>query len=534
MTDGTETSATDRSTGTRAEPTTPSGRPTVLIGLTNEENRRLLVEWLPESYEIRIMEGAASIEEPFDVLIVDTDTFQAHRDRLSARKERDEVGLLPYLLVRSGDTSRLHATVWDDVDEVVSVPIRKRKLEVRLEGLLDRRNRVGELARRTKMIEALHGAAQRMDGASEPEAICEIAVDAAHHALGLPLTAIWLADDLGRRLCPVAQTDESREVFERLPTFTAVDDSLAWQTFVEGETSAYADLQADVSRARIHNPETPIQSEVIVPIGEYGVLVSGSTDEHPFDDDDIDGMEILAANTASALGRAEREQDLARKTSQLEFFNSLVRHDVLNGMTVIQARAEALSDGVEDERLRQHVRTVQKWSTNIVDVVQRVKAVVSTVTGESSVECTPVSLTTCLEDGIETIESAYPDATIETRIPAYVTVLADSLVGNVLGNVLKNAVEHNNPADLTLTVSVETDTEYATIRIADDGCGIPDDQKNAVLRRGETGPAKSTGTGFGLFFVDTMVREYGGTVHVEDNEPTGTVVAIELPLAKNA
>nr|WP_239641328.1 ATP-binding protein [Haloarcula japonica] len=41
---------------------------------------------------------------------------------------------------------------------------------------------------------------------------------------------------------------------------------------------------------------------------------------------------------------------------------------------------------------------------------------------------------------------------------------------------------------------------------------------------------KSTGSGFGLFFVDSMVEEYGGTVWVEDNEPTGAVFVIELPL----
>ncbi|EMA28366.1 ATP-binding protein [Haloarcula japonica] len=52
----------------------------------------------------------------------------------------------------------------------------------------------------------------------------------------------------------------------------------------------------------------------------------------------------------------------------------------------------------------------------------------------------------------------------------------------------------------------------------------------SIFRRGETGHVKSTGSGFGLFFVDSMVEEYGGTVWVEDNEPTGAVFVIELPL----
>lgn len=39
------------------------------------------------------------------------------------------------------------------------------------------------------------------------------------------------------------------------------------------------------------------------------------------------------------------------------------------------------------------------------------------------------------------------------------------------------------------------------------------------------------GSGFGLFFVDQMVAEYGGTVRVEDNDPRGAEFVIELPAA---
>jgi signal transduction histidine kinase len=99
--------------------------------------------------------------------------------------------------------------------------------------------------------------------------------------------------------------------------------------------------------------------------------------------------------------------------------------------------------------------------------------------------------------------------------------------------------------DLELGVSVETDATVARVRIADTGSGIPDDQKEAVFRRGEIGHAKATGSGFGLFFVDSMVEAYGGRVWVEDRTPTnsvlsgtdrsgGAVFVVELPLTNAA
>jgi len=522
-----------QSAGDFTEDTTGVEGATVLVGLNNGENRRLLVNWLSASYDVTILEQSTSIEEAFDLLIVDTDTFGAYRDQLVARKEHDDLDYLPYLLVSSTDISRLPHSVWNEVDEVMSAPLRQRKLQASIEGLLDRRRQFEVLTQRNKLIEALHSATQLMDGATDPDRVCEIAVNAACNALDLPLTAIWLADDTGRRLRPVAQTDESTSVFETLPAFTPRNDSLAWEAFDKNETKVFDSLQENVSREDLHNPDTPIESELIVPLGEYGILTSGSTVKRTFDDNDVYGAELLAANTASALGRAEREQALARKTSQLEFFNSVIRHDVLNGMTVIQAQADVLAEQLQDDQFRQCTQTIQEWSDDVVDVVQRVRSVVDTVTGESSVELSPISLAECLDGELSAIRSAYPEVTIETKIAGDAMVLADSLLGDVFGNILKNAVEHNDSTDLSLTVSVETDSEFATIRIADTGSGITDGQKEEIFRRGETGHAKSTGSGFGLFFVDSMVTEYGGAVWVEDNEPSGSVFVIELPLSTN-
>lgn len=65
-----------------------------------------------------------------------------------------------------------------------------------------------------------------------------------------------------------------------------------------------------------------------------------------------------------------------------------------------------------------------------------------------------------------------------------------------------------------------------TVRIADHG-RVPDNIKEAMFRREETGHVKFTGSDFGLFFSDTLVTEYRGDVWVEDNEPQAVVFVIE-------
>ena len=53
------------------------------------------------------------------------------------------------------------------------------------------------------------------------------------------------------------------------------------------------------------------------------------------------------------------------------------------------------------------------------------------------------------------------------------------------------------------------------VHIADNGPGIPDERKDEIFGRGEKG-LESSGTGLGLYLVDTLVQRYGGDVTVSD------------------
>ena len=104
------------------------------------------------------------------------------------------------------------------------------------------------------------------------------------------------------------------------------------------------------------------------------------------------------------------------------------------------------------------------------------------------------------------------------------------MLTEVLGNVVTNAVEHNRDEDLTLSVSAVCEDDTVALRVADDGSGIDDDRKELIFQRGATDRKGAGGSGFGLYFVDTMISTYGGDIRVEDNDPTGAVFVIELPV----
>ncbi|WP_332898130.1 GAF domain-containing protein [Haladaptatus sp. CMSO5] len=384
---------------------------------------------------------------------------------------------------------------------------------------------VTEREKRERGIRLLHESTRDMMLETDPVKICQIAVETAQNALGLPVSGIWFKTDDRPRLEPVAYSKEAESMFDELPVCEP-GNSIVWQAYEDGELIHFDDVSEATKR---FNPETKVRSELNLPLGEYGVMNIGSLDDGAFDETDITLSKLLVANTLAALERADRERTLQQQKEQMEFFNSILRHDVLNGMMVIRSRGEFLTEQLTEEQLR-FAKTIVGWSDDIIDIVQRVRTVLNTLTGDKGAAFEAVNLSTTLQKEIERVGNTYPAVQFETDVPADLTVQANELLGDVFGNIITNAVAHNETDGLHITVTAEKQAQQASIRIADNGCGIPDEQKDAVFRRGTSGHTTETNSGFGLYFVDSMVESYGGSVWIEDNTPQGAVFVIELPI----
>ena len=112
------------------------------------------------------------------------------------------------------------------------------------------------------------------------------------------------------------------------------------------------------------------------------------------------------------------------------------------------------------------------------------------------------------------------------------SVFATPILSSVFGNLLDNAVFHNDKATVDIQVDIDVRNDTVVVRIADNGPGIPDARKRVVFGRGEKG-LESPGSGLGLYLVDNLVDTYGGSVWIEDAEPTGAAFCVELQRVQN-
>ena len=165
-----------------------------------------------------------------------------------------------------------------------------------------------------RAVTALNEANRQLFGADTPGEICAIAVHTASELLGHRICGIWLLDEERNRLDPIAGSDGAYEALGGLPQFRE-SEGLVWDAFRDGEPVLYDDVGA---HRDVFNPETPIRSELIVPIGTQGVLMAGELETGAFEPLDLDLAELLATSTDIALEQANRERLLRRRTRDLE------------------------------------------------------------------------------------------------------------------------------------------------------------------------------------------------------------------------
>jgi signal transduction histidine kinase len=110
------------------------------------------------------------------------------------------------------------------------------------------------------------------------------------------------------------------------------------------------------------------------------------------------------------------------------------------------------------------------------------------------------------------------------------TVRPDDLHRSVT-NLVENAVRFGALASVRLVVLPDT----VTIEVEDDGPGISDARKDVMLEpfvRGDDARNmdETAGFGLGLSIARTIVLAHGGRLSLNDRQPNGLIVRIQLPV----
>jgi two-component system nitrogen regulation sensor histidine kinase NtrY len=217
-----------------------------------------------------------------------------------------------------------------------------------------------------------------------------------------------------------------------------------------------------------------------------------------------------------------------------------IAHEIKNPLTPIQLSAQRIrrrfgerfaDDPVESKVFDECVETITSQVESLKILVDEFSNFARLPTATP----TPDDLNRIVSEAVSSYagtEKVRFDTDLDPGLPT-VEVDRDQM-RRVLTNLIDNAVAAVRRDDAGGRVELRSlfDPALQTVRleVADDGDGIPQEDRRRVFE-----PYFSTtekGTGLGLAIVSRIVADHRGYIRVQDNEPRGTRFVIELPLPR--
>ena len=217
--------------------------------------------------------------------------------------------------------------------------------------------------------------------------------------------------------------------------------------------------------------------------------------------------------------------------NRLSVLDRVLRHNLRNKLTVIAGNTNLLTDRREElpsETIADIVDSIDAATADLLDLTEAARQFHRSIEPTDQVGAA-ADLPGLVEEVVAAARQQYPDADIELDATQPVTATVPPTLRLGLDGIIENAVEYATSAEphVSVTVLDRPEEGVAEIRVADDGPGVPEREREALRRGGET--ALEHLQGITLWLVSWAVRSVGGEFRIRDRDPAGTVVVLQLP-----
>jgi two-component system nitrogen regulation sensor histidine kinase NtrY len=252
-------------------------------------------------------------------------------------------------------------------------------------------------------------------------------------------------------------------------------------------------------------------------------------------------------DAGQALGLVVVFEDLSEleKAQRMAAWREVARriaHEVKNPLTPIKLSAQRLVRRYE-ERLGDDAQIFHECTSTIIHQVEELRRLVnefSTFARLPSARLLPGDLSAIAEEALSLFRSGHGDVSFDMEAEEGIPVfdLDREQMSRAIINLLDNAVaaleESEPPRQVVVRLSFDDILKIVRLEVEDNGPGVPPSDRLRLFEPYYS--TKKGGTGLGLAIVSTIVADHNGYIRVQDNQPHGTRIIIELPArgARNA
>jgi signal transduction histidine kinase len=217
-----------------------------------------------------------------------------------------------------------------------------------------------------------------------------------------------------------------------------------------------------------------------------------------------------------------------------------IAHDLKTPLTRLRNRVEqALGARPDTDGYRAALEATIEESDQLIKTFNALLMIARIEAGSPDGATTEVDAAAIAHDVAELYEPVADVTGIDLVVEAPQPILIEAsreLLSQGLANLVDNAIKHGAPADgearrLRIAISAAREGDTLVLRVADNGPGVPPEDRERVLQRFVRleKSRSQPGSGLGLSLVAAVARLHHGTIELGDGNP-GLVVTLRLPI----
>jgi len=291
----------------------------------------------------------------------------------------------------------------------------------------------------------------------------------------------------------------------------------------------YLPIIKGVLKELISSGKDSMRKQITLPAGETKVILLVNVTTLKDENDEFMGT-VVVFDDLTQLLKAQRMaawREVARR----------IAHEIKNPLTPIQLSAQRLRRRYLD-RFNTDDVVFDECTAMIIKQVDDLKNLVNEFSSFARMPASNPSLNSLndvLNEALVLFQEGHKDINFHLQLDASLPAfsLDREQIKRVIINLLDNAVAAvNGSGQIGIETSFNKDLQMATLKISDDGCGIPAEDKPRLFEPYFS--TKKAGTGLGLAIVSTIVSDHNGYIRIRDNIPQGTHFIVELPIPSEA
>lgn len=218
---------------------------------------------------------------------------------------------------------------------------------------------------------------------------------------------------------------------------------------------------------------------------------------------------------------------------QQQNFMMAVTHELKTPIAVARLNLETMQKySLDPEKQKKLIRTTLEETSRLNFLTNNILIASQLEGGGYQFSKEELDLSDLLKDCIHDFRDRFSERNFLKHIDQDADIKGDPLLLQILiNNLLENAVKYA-PRESPISVSLKKNDAVIQLEVADEGPGIPDEEKKKIFfkfyRVGSEATRKAKGTGLGLYLCKKIADDHNADISVTNNNPRGSIFVVQF------